>query len=70
MVVAGPLDGDGDVDSPSTLHVDQVNPQVEGGGNLYVAVKRNVRGSGSGTGPPPAKNERILIDSLSGPTRR
>jgi hypothetical protein len=51
------------------LYLDQVNPQVKGGGNLYVAVKLNVWVKvkvkvNVRDQTPPAK---ILVDSLSRP---
>jgi hypothetical protein len=53
------------------LHLDQVTPQVKGGGNLYVAVKLNVRVKAKAKvrgRTPPAKAERILVGC--GPARR
>lgn len=58
------------MDPPSTLHLDPVNPKVKGGGNLYVAVKLKVRVKVKvkvRDPAPPARNERVLVGSPSGP---
>jgi hypothetical protein len=59
--------------TPSTLHRDPVNLQVKGGGNLYVAVKLNVRVKVKDKvrdRAPPARNERVVVGSPSGSARR